>query len=256
MTESAGGGINGQKYKPMKNHRLVKTLLAIALIVPLCFVVPLARGQVPITVTTPPTITPVTTVTYVTNAPTTKQMTVQELLQQTTGRFVDAGDGGLTNIPAAAIIGSPISSPGLWSGALDLISPLLTATNWAVGAYGVFDQTSKKVGCGIGAIYNITPYAGAWLRGEYNGHDFSGCSGSLALQLPISIIGGKAYLVPLGYTGASVTIAGLGKNNGSPQGIVGLGMAIRYGTHFDLFATYEKRTADNDKLLAGAAWKF
>lgn len=240
----------------MKNHRLVKTLLAIALIVPL------ARGQVPpestITVTTPPTITAVTNVSisYVTNASTLKTMTVQELLQQTTGRFVDAGDVGLTNIPASAIIGSPIGSPGLWSGALDLISPLLTATNWAVGAYGVFDQTSKKVGGGIGAIYNITPYAGAWLRGEYNGHDFSGCSGSLALQLPISIIGGKAYLVPLGYTGASVTLAGLGKNNGSPQGIVGLGMAICYGKHFDLFGSYEKRTADNDKLLAGAAWKF
>lgn len=232
----------------MKNHRLVKTLLAIALIVPLCFVVPLVLGQVPaeatITVTTTPTVTAVTNVivSYVTNAPTTKTMTVQELMQQTAS-------------PAPAI-GSPIGSPGLWSGALDLISPLLTATNWAVGAYGVFDQTSKKVGGGIGAIYNISPYAGAWLRGEYNGHDFSGCSGSLALQLPIAIFNGKAYLVPLGYTGASVTLAGLGKNNGQPQGIVGAGMAVRIGQHFDLFATYEKRTADNDKMLAGAAYKF
>ena len=148
-----------------------------------------------------------------------------------------------------------ITAPTIVDKALSALAPILSATNWTIGGYGTFDQTTRKIGGGIGGLYNVNNYVGAWIRAEYNGKDFSGGSGSLSLQLPIAIFGGKAYLIPNAYTGAAVTFAGLGRANGTPQGIVGAGGAITWG-NLKIFAEYEKRTSDNDKILAGAGWSF
>lgn len=159
-----------------------------------------------------------------------------------------------------------IPAKTITSKVFDLTAPLLTATNWAFGAYAAIDnpgtagtplpgQSRHKLSGGIGAMYNFNELVGMWLRVEYNGKELVGGNGNLAFQMPLSIAGGKAFLVPNAYAGVGTKLADLGNINGALQGIIGAGFAVRI-SKFDVFTEYEKRSNEPDKLLFGMGYRF
>ena len=147
----------------------------------------------------------------------------------------------------------------------NFFEPIIKATNWDIGGYGLYDTSTHNYGGGVGALFNIqrpttnNPVGiGSWLRTEYDGKSFNFGSGSIQLSLSqqISIFNIPLTTEEFAYTGIGLTWAQLKSNNGSPEGIVGAGLAIKISSKFNVFGCYEKRTLEGDKILGGVMYSF
>lgn len=104
-----------------------------------------------------------------------------------------------------------------------------TSSNWAFAPYVILREEDDEIGAGLAAAYSISDYALAVLRLDY----FDGAvyvpSGSVQLQLPITI-SGRFQLTPFAFTGIA-TLLNSGGDDGEAIGIVGAGLGLRVSKH-------------------------
>lgn len=132
-------------------------------------------------------------------------------------------------------------------------------SNWVVGTYGIYSETSKTWGGGVGVGYKLSDFVVPIFRMDMIGPDVYLPSGNLQLQVPVTLFG-KLTAVPFGFGGVATTVAGGGNENGAVVGILGIGMAVRITKNIDLLGDWEiweggKFHQDN-QIRFGAAWKF
>lgn len=146
----------------------------------------------------------------------------------------------------------PVLSGPVWTA----IQYLGTGSNWMIAPYGIANVSEKKYGGGIAALYKINEFAGPMLRLDYYDGQVWMPSGSFQLQAPLQILN-KFTLIPFGFAGVATPLSGKGGNNGSLQGIIGAGFAVRVGAKWDLVMDYEHWTGfKGDQMRFGVLYKF
>lgn len=108
---------------------------------------------------------------------------------------------------------------------------LATATNWTViGPYATYVRDQEKHrnlwGGGVGAVYNLSPYAGTMIRMDMVDDDFYMVSGNLVLQVPFDSFNGALRSTPFGFVGAAEPFGPNAKNG--LVGIVGAGWDFKF----------------------------
>ncbi len=133
-------------------------------------------------------------------------------------------------IPARAQTNELILPPN----APTVLGPIYTAinflsqgTNWMVTPFAIYDTGTRSPGGGIAAILKTGDYVNPVLRLDYlaSSRTLYMPSGNATFQYPISI--GKLTLLPFGFVGAAIPIAGRQKDNGGLLAMYGVGLALR-----------------------------
>lgn len=146
----------------------------------------------------------------------------------------------------------PVLSGPVWTA----IQYLGTGSNWMVAPYGIANMSEKKFGGGVAALYKINEFAGPMLRLDYYDGEVFMPSGSFQLQAPLQILN-KFTLIPFGFAGVATPLSGKADKNGSLQGIIGAGLAVRVGAKWDLVMDIEKWSAfKGNQIRFGVLYKF
>ncbi len=135
-------------------------------------------------------------------------------------------------------------------------------TNLMVIPYGIYSSgDGGKYGGGLCLAYKLSDYVVPGFRIDYLHSQFYQGSITTQLQLPIKF--SVATIFPFGLAGMSVPFSGAGSDNGTVQGVAGLGLAVKFNgggwlaTHLDLVADWEKWSAMNgDQYRFGVVLKF
>jgi hypothetical protein len=135
-------------------------------------------------------------------------------------------------------------------------------TNLMLVPYGIYSSGDKSAGGGIALAYKLNDYVVPAFRIDYLHKEFYQGSVTAQFQLPIHTASWLT-LFPFGIAGASVPFSGAGGDNGTVQGVAGLGLAVRInGTgwiaqHLDLIGDWEKWSAiKGDQYRFGLVIKF
>jgi hypothetical protein len=140
---------------------------------------------------------------------------------------------------------------------------LSTGTNWYAGTYGIYDTTSKQWGGGIGAGYKLSEFVVPIVRLDYIGSQIWVPSGSLQLQVPVTLFG-KFTVVPFVFPGIATSLNNYNSgNNGDAVGIFGSGVMLRipstkWYVPSDVIADYERWTGGpfkDNQFRLGLSWK-
>lgn len=147
-----------------------------------------------------------------------------------------------------------------------LSSPIvdfLSRSNLIVATYGIIDSTSKTGGGGIGLGYKLSDFVVPTLRFDYIGGRIWQPSGSLQLQVPVTIAG-KFTVIPFIFEGIATPLTGKGNKNFDPVNIAGIGAALQLPhSHWynpaGVIGDFERWTGagwNNNQIRAGVYWKF
>ena len=142
------------------------------------------------------------------------------------------------------------------------LSFLSSGSNFMVAPYGIFSTGPRSVGGGVAVAYKISDYIAPAMRIDYLNSSFYQGSLSAQVQYPIHF-GSNITVVPFGLAGAATPFGGAGDNNLTPQGIAGVGAALRLdflggvGKRLDLIADWEKWSATRgSQIRLGLLYKF
>lgn len=147
----------------------------------------------------------------------------------------------------------PIIPDPVWS----VLQNLTTATNFAVDLYGGYATDHKDWGGGVAIVYNFSQFLGSMARLDYINSKETVYMPSLNLQFQVPLsFGTKLKVTPFVFSGVGIPIAGTDKN-GQMVGIVGGGLAARFGAHFGVATSYEYWTnLKTPWIRFGPYWKF
>jgi hypothetical protein len=157
----------------------------------------------------------------------------------------------------------PITNPPVTVQVIGQLETFLSGagTNLFVVPYGIYSSGEKSAGGGIALAYKLSDYVVPAFRIDYLNKEFYQGSITTQLQLPIKF--SLFNLYPFGLAGASVPFSGAGGNNGTVQGVAGLGLAINFnGTgwiarHIDLVGDWEQWSSiRGDQYRFGLVIKF
>lgn len=133
---------------------------------------------------------------------------------------------------------------------------LTASSNIMIAPYGIISTDGKKFGGGIGAGFRVSEFVVPTLRLDYYDGRVWMPSASLQLQLPVTLAG-KLTAIPFAFGGLATPLSGKGNDNGSAVGIVGVGLAVRIGTHWDIIGDLERWTGfAKDQVRLGVVYKF
>jgi len=132
-----------------------------------------------------------------------------------------------------------------------------SSTNWYVASYGIYVSDTKTFGGGIAGAYSLSPYVLTVLRVDYLNDSFWMPSGSMQLQLPMTLAG-KLQVTPFAFAGIATLLGGNGDQpTGSAVGIGGAGLATRFNEHFGLVYDVEMwSNYTGAQQRFGVYWKF
>lgn len=150
-----------------------------------------------------------------------------------------------TNLPAPVISG-PITN---------LFNFLATGSNWITVGYGIVSSDGEKYGGGIALAYKVTDFFLPVIRMDYYDNEIWLPSGSLQLQLPITI-SGKVRITPFLFGGIATPLNSEDRD-GEIVGIFGIGAAIGISKHLSVIADVEAWTGfDAEQIRFGLAYRF
>lgn len=156
---------------------------------------------------------------------------------------------------------TPPADTGWWNN--PIIGVLSNGSNWIVAPYAIYDTTTKEFGGGIGAGYKISDYVVTVIRLDAISDNLFVPSGSIQLQLPITLFG-AVKVTPFGFSGIATKLNGK-SGNGDPIGIFGTGGAISFKADTQwyipkgIIADYERWTGggfNDDQIRFGLLFKF
>ncbi len=153
------------------------------------------------------------------------------------------------------------NAPVISGPAKDAVVFMTTAgvTNWLAATYAIYSVSSKDWGGGVGVGYKLGDFVVPTLRLDYLAKEIWMPSGNIQLQLPVTIMN-KITLIPMTFAAVGTTVSGGGNDNGSPVGILGIGMAARLSSHWDLIADWEiwngGRFHQDNQIRGGIVFKF
>lgn len=142
---------------------------------------------------------------------------------------------------------------------------LTQGSNYVFATYGIYNATSESFGGGIGAGYKLSEFVVPTLRLDYINHRFYVPSGSLQLQVPVTVLG-KVRVTPFAFSGIATLLNAGSGDNGNVIGIFGLGGSISLVKGHDkwyvpdyLLFDYEKWTGggfNDDQYRFGVGFRF
>lgn len=150
-----------------------------------------------------------------------------------------------TNLPAP-ILSGPVTN---------LFNFLATGSNWIAVGYGIVSSDGEKYGGGIALAYKVTEFFLPVVRMDYYDNEIWLPSGSLQLQLPITI-SGKVRVTPFLFGGIATPLNSEDRA-GEIVGIFGIGAAVGISKHLSVIADVEAWTGfEAEQIRFGLAYKF
>lgn len=166
--------------------------------------------------------------------------------------FARGENTNLPPLPPAGATNSPIISGPV----TNLFNFLATGSNWITAAYGIASTDGERYGGGVALAYKVTDFFLPVIRLDYYDHRVWMPSGSLQLQVPITIKG-KVRVTPFFFGGVATPLNSELDNNGEIEGIFGAGLAVGVTSKVSVVADVEKWTGfDAEQIRFGLAYKF
>ena len=137
----------------------------------------------------------------------------------------------LSVIPALAQTNSAVS-PTPMSVTENAVASVMTASNWLVIPFGIYDTGTKLFGGGVAVVYNLSSptnaiRVGLMTRMDYINNEVWEPGANLKLGMPFRLNNG-AVITPITFAGTAIAVSGKGSANGTLAGIVGLGADIDF----------------------------
>jgi hypothetical protein len=147
-----------------------------------------------------------------------------------------------TNAP---IFGGPITN---------IFNFIGSGSNFMTAAYGIVSADGEKTGGGLALAYKINDYVAPVLRVDYYDREIWMPSGSLQLQLPLTI-SSKVRVTPFVFAGVATPLNS--ETDRPVEGIFGLGAAVGLTSKISLVADVEVWTGfESEQLRFGVLYKF